>query len=63
MAKLRDIDVKNFYTNTAKRSLVPEYEAKALELAGEDNEVVLTGAGPGWLYLKLAHALRRRNSL
>lgn len=25
--------------------------------AGEGNEVVLTGAGPVWLYLKIAHAL------
>jgi hypothetical protein len=36
---------------------LPEYVAKALELAGEGNEVVLTGAGPVWLYLKIAHAL------
>jgi hypothetical protein len=28
-----------------------------LELAGQGNEVILTGAGPVWLYLKIAHAL------
>jgi CRISPR-associated protein (Cas_csx3) len=34
-----------------------EYVKKALDLAGEGTEVVLTGAGPVWLYLKIAHAL------
>lgn len=26
-------------------------------MAGEGNEVILTGAAPVWLYLKIAHAL------
>lgn len=51
------MDVKSIYGETAKLSLLPEYEAKVTELAGEGNEVVLTGAGPVWLYLRLAHAL------
>jgi len=51
------LDLKSLYSDTAKLSLLPEYIAKALELAGEGNEVVLTGAAPVWLYLKLAHAL------
>jgi len=51
------IDLKSLYGDTAKLSLLPEYLEKALELAGEGNEVVLTGAGPVWLYLKIAHAL------
>jgi CRISPR-associated protein (Cas_csx3) len=51
------IDLKSFYTDTAKLSELPRYVNKALELAGEGNEVVLTGAGPVWLYLKIAHAL------
>lgn len=51
------IDVKNIYGETAKLAALPEYEAKAKELAGEGNEVVITGAGPVWLYLRIAHAL------
>ena len=51
------IDLKGIYADTAKLALLPEYVEKALELAGEGNEVVLTGAGPVWLYLKIAHAL------
>lgn len=44
-------------TETAKLSELEAYSAKAKELAGEGNEVVLTGAGPVWLYLKIAHVL------
>jgi len=51
------IDLSTFYTGTAKLTELPAYEAKAKELAGEGNEVVLTGAAPVWLYLKVAHAL------
>jgi hypothetical protein len=51
------IDLKNLYGDTAKLAELPSYVTKALELASEGNEVVLTGAGPVWLYLKLAHAL------
>ncbi len=53
------IDVSKFYeqTETAKLSLLNEYVQKAKELAGEGNEIVLTGAAPVWLYLKIAHVL------
>ena len=51
------IDLKSLYGDTAKLSLLPEYLEKVLELAGQGNEVILTGAGPVWLYLKIAHAL------
>ncbi|MBI4843629.1 MAG: hypothetical protein HY809_04810 [Nitrospirae bacterium] len=44
-------------TDTAKLSDLDTYIQKAKELAGEGNEVMLTGAGPVWLYLKIAHAL------
>jgi len=44
-------------TDTAKLSDLDVYIQKAKELAGEGNEVVLTGHGPVWLYLKIAHAL------
>jgi hypothetical protein len=51
------IDIKTIYGETAKLALLPEYEAKAAELAGSGADVALTGAGPVWLYLRLAHAL------
>ncbi len=52
-----EIDLKQLYGNTAKLSDVPAYLDKAQALAGSGNQVVLTGAAPVWLYLKIAHAL------
>ena len=57
MLKTLAIDSLYSATSTAKLAEIEEYERKAKELAGEGNEVVLTGAGPVWLYLKIAHAL------
>jgi len=51
------IDLADFYIDTVKLADLDSYIQKATELAGEGNEVVLTGAGPVWLYLKIAHAL------
>jgi len=53
------INLQSFYeeTATAKLAKLDEYLKKALSLAGEGNEVILTGAAPVWLYLKIAHAL------
>lgn len=53
------IDLSTIYaeTDTARLSELDSYVRKAREMAGEGNEVVLTGAGPVWLYLKIAHAL------
>lgn len=51
------IDLSELYTETAKLSDLPAYLEKALELAGEGNEVILTGKAPVWLYLSIAHAL------
>jgi len=51
------IDISTFYSDTAKLSSLPEYLTKAQELAGEGNDVILTGPAPVWLYLKIAHAL------
>ncbi len=51
------IDLSTFYTSNAKLSELDSYIQKALSLAGEGNEVVLTGTGPVWLYLKIAHAM------
>lgn len=54
------IDLKLLYGETAKLEELPGYIDKAKALAGEGNEVVLTGQAPIWLYLKVAHALHGR---
>ncbi len=51
------IDLSKLYTDAAKLSELSGYVKKAQELAGEGKVVVLTGQGPIWLYLKVAHAL------
>jgi hypothetical protein len=51
------IDLSNLYQKTAKLDELEQYEAKALKLAGEGQDVTLTGAAPVWLYLRIAHAL------
>ena len=51
------MDISDFYSDTARLSDLDTYVKKAKEVAGEGNEIVLTGAGPVWLYLKIAHAL------
>jgi hypothetical protein len=51
------IDLATFFSETAKLSDLSTYIEKALELAGEGNEVILTGSAPVWLYLAVAHAL------
>jgi len=53
----RVIDLSTVYSGTAKLSEIDEYVRKVKDLAGEGQEVVLTGAGPVWLYLLVAHAL------
>lgn len=54
------IDVKKIYGEQAALSELAAYELKVLELAGEGNAVELTGPGPVWLYLRLAHVLHGR---
>lgn len=51
------IDLKQLYGEQAKLGRLPEYIAKAKELAGLGQDVTLTGPGPVWLYLAVAHAL------
>lgn len=55
------INVESLYKetedSTAKLADLDKYCKKALTLAGEGNEIILTGQGPIWLYLKLAHTL------
>lgn len=51
------IEINTLFTGTAKLSDLDRYIQKAIEFAGEGNDVVITGAGPVWLYLRIAHAL------
>ena len=55
--KVVNIDIGELYTSTAKLSDLDSYISKAKDLAGEGNDVALTGQAPVWLYLKIAHAL------
>lgn len=57
--KLVVVGVETLYaeTGTAKLAELSEYESKAKALTGSGNDVILTGQGPIWLYLRLAHAL------
>lgn len=54
---MNTIDLSTLFTNTAKLSNLSDYIRKALEQAGEGNNVVLTGKAPVWLYLAVAHTL------
>ncbi len=51
------IDISTFFSDNAKLLNLPDYIQKALQQAGEGNEVILTGKAPVWLYLSVAHAL------
>ncbi|MFH1702838.1 MAG: hypothetical protein ABIB41_05325 [Nitrospirota bacterium] len=51
------IDISTFYTSTAKLLDLDSYIQKVQFLAGEGNDVILTGQAPVRLYLKIAHAL------
>ena len=54
---MKVIDVSKLYEGSAKLADLEVYLKAAAELAGEGEEVVLTGPGPVWLYLKIAHHL------
>jgi hypothetical protein len=51
------VNLNSLFNTTAKLFELDSYIQKAKEIAGEGNDVVLTGAAPVWLYLKVAHAL------
>lgn len=59
MAEQITIDIEALYAgnDTAKLAQLDNYERQARELAGNGNDVTLTGQGPIWLYLRIAHAL------
>ncbi len=51
------IDLSTFFVDTAKVADLPTYLQKVLKLAGQGNEVALTGRATVWFYLSAAHAL------
>ncbi len=51
------INLSTFFAANAKLATLDNYIKQAVELAGQGNEVVLTGAAPVWMYLGIAHAL------
>jgi len=57
MEERMEINVREIYGETAKLDQIEAYVKKACDLAGEGKDVVLTGPGPVWLYLRIAHAL------
>jgi hypothetical protein len=57
MSKHCELNIGNFFEDTAKFAELELYIQKALDLAGEGNDVILTGKAPVWLYLAVAHAL------
>jgi hypothetical protein len=54
---MKTIDVRSLYTARAKVNELQDYIRKTLSLAGEGNDIILTGQAPIWLYLNIAHAL------
>lgn len=55
--RTRVIDLKQIYGDVAKLDDLESYIQQAKDLAGEGNDVVLTGQAPIWLYLAISHAL------
>ncbi len=54
---LKIINLGDLFQQIAKLSETHSYIEKAIEIAGEGNDIVLTGKAPVWLYLSVAHAL------
>jgi hypothetical protein len=51
------INLEKLYGDQAKFDQLENYLCKVHEMAGEGNDVILTGRAPVWLYLKVSHAL------
>lgn len=56
------VDLSTLFESRAKVSDLESYISEAKQLAGEGNDVILTGQAPVWLYLKIAHALHGKAS-
>ena len=57
----KTINLQDIYGGgTAKIDKLEKYAFLACQIAGEGNEIILTGAAPVWMYLGIAHALHGR---
>ena len=58
MAEHITIDIETLYSDkgVAKLARLGDYVQRVREIAGVGNVAILTGQGPIWLYLKIAHA-------
>ncbi|MEI6509657.1 MAG: hypothetical protein WCO14_01785 [bacterium] len=56
-SEVRVLDLQLLTNGHARLSELSRYLQQVIILAGEGNEVILTGQAPVWLYLKVAHAL------
>ena len=54
---MKTLNLSTYYKETAKLADLETYKQKAIQEAGEGNEITLTGAAPVWLYLAIAHEL------
>jgi hypothetical protein len=54
------ISLEALYEDKARLADLSRYLEQVRGLAGEGQEVILTGQAPVWLYLKVAHALHGR---
>lgn len=52
-----ELDLSTFYSERAKLKDLDRYAAQIREAVSPGAEVIITGAGPVWLYLKVAHLL------
>jgi CRISPR-associated DxTHG motif protein len=52
-----EINIKEIYGGVARLDELPFYIERAKKMSYEGADVVLTGQGPIWLYLAIAHAL------
>ena len=51
------IDVRSLFEETAKIDEMAKYLKRVQDQVVEGQDVILTGSGPIWLYLKIAHFL------
>jgi hypothetical protein len=52
-----EINLSAIHGGQAKLAEITRYLSQVEKMAGQGNEVVLTGPAPVWMYLKVAHAL------
>lgn len=54
---MKIIDLSNLFDQLVKLDELLSYIDQAVKMAGQGDDIVLTGKAPVWLYLSVAHAL------